>query len=313
MNFGVNDIALLEAIERSGSFSAAAEELYRTRSAITQHVKRLEDQLGFLIFDRAQYRPSSTPEGRLFLERGRPLLRYFERLKAETQYIKQGWEPEFSIAIDDVLSMEGLFPLIEDFRKVAPLVTIRILREVLNGCWDALADNRATLVIGASGDPPLSLECGQRSLGSAEFVFAVAKDHPLTQSPTPVAPETLEAFPTIIIPDTSQTIPKRTSGIVSHQPKIIVPTMEEKIRAQVLGLGVGYVPRARVQHLLDTGHLVEIELAHQVKRKAYFKIAWQLDSTSPALAWFLEALKSEDVLKQLMGHKLSHSFLPNQR
>lgn len=73
MNFDIQDLALLEAIDQSGSFSAAADQLYRTRSAITQHVQKLEDQLGFPIFDRSHYRPLLTPEGRLLLERGRPL------------------------------------------------------------------------------------------------------------------------------------------------------------------------------------------------------------------------------------------------
>jgi DNA-binding transcriptional LysR family regulator len=301
MNFDVNDLALLEAIEECGSFSAASEKLYRTRSAITQHVQKLEDQLGFLIFNRREYRPSLTPEGRLFLERGRPLLRNFERLKAEVQHIKQGWESEFTIAIDDVFSIENLFFLIDDFRKVAPQVTIRILREVLNGCWDALVSNRANLVIGATGDPPLDLICGQQILGTVEFVFAVAKGHPLTNKPTPLLPEDLLAFPTIIVPDTSQIAPRRTSGVVSHQPRIIVPTMDVKIRAQVQGLGVGYLPRPRVLHLLETGQLVELALAHHAIRKGHFNIAWQVNSTSPVLTWFLEALKSKEVRGRLLN------------
>ncbi len=300
MNFDIQDLLLLEIIEQNGSFSAAASLLYRTRSAITQHVQKLEDQLGFLIFDRTHYRPSLTHEGHLFLERGRPLLRNFEQLKSEIQHIKQGWESEFTIAIDDVLPIEILFFLIEDFRKVAPHVTIRILREVLNGCWDALASNQASLVVGATGEPPLDLICGQQTLGSVEFVFAVAKNHPLTQYPAPLSSEDLIAFPSIVISDTSQTISKRSSGVVSHQPKIIVPTMDAKIRAQVLGLGTGYLPRPRILPLLETGQLVVLELAHHAKRKGHFNIAWQVNSASPVLAWFLEALESKEVRRQLL-------------
>ncbi|OJW51583.1 MAG: hypothetical protein BGO67_05025 [Alphaproteobacteria bacterium 41-28] len=300
MNFDVNDLALIEAIEECGSFSAAAEKLYRTRSAITQHVQKLEDQLGFQIFNRNEYRPSLTPEGRLFLERGRPLLRNFERLKAEVQHIRQGWESEFTIAIDDVLAIEALFSLIEDFRKVAPQVTIRILREVLNGCWDALLENRASLVIGATGEPPLDLICGQQTLGSVEFVFAVGKDHPLANKTIPLLPEDLMTFPTIIVSDTSQIVLKRSSGVISHQPRIIVPTMDAKIRAQVLGLGVGYLPRPRILHLLKTGELIELTLTHQAKKKGHFNIAWQIDSESPVLDWFLEALEPKEVRRWLL-------------
>jgi len=300
MNFDMHDLLLLETIHRSGSFSAAAEQLFRTRSAITQHIKKLEDQVGFQIFDRSQYRPSFTPEGLLFLENGLPLLRGLERLKANVQQIKQGWESEFSIAIDDILATENLYFLIEEFRKVAPSVTLRIHREVLNGCWDALLENRATLIIGASGDPPPTLFCGQSTLGTVEFVYIAAKDHPLTRLQPPLTSEDLEPFPRIIISDTSQNISKRSSLLSTNQPKIYVPTMDAKIKAHVMGLGVGYLPRPRIASLLQKSELVELKLATQGKRKTHFNIAWQANSKSPTLAWFLEALKSKAVLKRLL-------------
>jgi len=300
MNFDVQDLILLATIERFGSFSAAAESLYRTRSAITQHIKKLEDQVGFQIFDRSSYRPTLTSEGRFFLERGKPLLQGLDRLKSDIQQIKEGWEGEFSIAIDDVFPTENLFFLIEDFRKAAPNVNVRVSREVLNGCWDALLENRATLAIGASGDPPFDLLCDQQPLGTVEFVFAVAKNHPLTALQAPITSEDLEAFPNIVISDTSQGLSKRSSGTATHQSKIIVPTMETKVQAQLMGLGVGYLPLTRIKHLLHEGRLVKLSLATHVKRKAYFKIAWRTPSNSPALAWFLKALGSNRVRQRLV-------------
>lgn len=301
MNVDIQDIALIEEIERAGSFSGAANTLFRTRSAITQHVQKLEEQLGFLIFDRSYYRPILTPEGKLFIERGRPLLRGFQRFKSEVQHIQQGWESEFSIAIDDVLGAENLFFLIQEFRRIAPQVTIRILREVLNGCWDALVNNRADLVIGATGEPPLELVCQQESLGSVDFVYAVAKDHPLTELQGPVTSKDLEIYPMIIISDTSLSTIKRTSGIVSQQPKIIVPTMEDKIKAQVQGLGVGYVPLPRVQYLINQGLLVKIDLAQHTNKKREFKVAWINQPESRTMNWFLEVLSKEDVKKRILA------------
>src|SRR3989338_3484160 len=161
MDIDIQDLVLIEEIEKAGSFSGAANRLYRTRSAITQHVQKLEDHLGFLIFDRSHYRPLLTPEGKLFLERGRPFLRGFQKFKSDVSHIQQGWDSTFSIAFDDVLGAESLFFLIEEFRKVAPQVTLRVIREVLNGCWDALTTHRADLAIGASSEPPIDFICKQ--------------------------------------------------------------------------------------------------------------------------------------------------------
>jgi DNA-binding transcriptional LysR family regulator len=301
MNVDIQDLVLIEEIDKAGSFSGAANSLFRTRSAITQHVQKLEDHLGFLIFDRSYYRPILTPEGKLFLERGRPFLRGFQRFKSEIQHIQQGWESEFSIAVDDVIGVEKIYFLIEEFRHIAPQITIRLLREVLNGCWDALTHNRADLAIGASGEPPLELVCQQEPLGSIDFVYAVAKDHPLTQIERPVTPEDLTAYPMIIISDTSVDTVKRTSGIVSQQPKIIVQTMDDKIAAQVKGLGVGYVPLPRVQYLIDQELLVKIDLVHHTKKKGEFKIAWVNQPESRTLNWFLEALSREEVKELIIG------------
>lgn len=302
MIFDIYDLLLFETIERTGSFARAAAQLYRTRSAITQHVKKIEDQLGFQLYDRTSYRPTLTPEGKLFLERGRPLLRHFERIRAEVKQIKEGWESEFAIVLDDVLEHENIFFLLEDFRKVAPGVTVRLGREVLNGCWEALKEERAILVIGATGEPPEDLICGQQSLGIIEFTFVVAQSHPLASLPQPLDPEIVEAFPSIIVSDTASTMRKRSVPLNSRQPKIIVPTMDAKIQAQVLGLGVGNLPRSRIQSLLDQGKLVEVEIAGQGKRQAHIKIAWKAHSQSPSLAWFLEAFQSPDVLNRLMGN-----------
>jgi len=300
MHIDIQDLILLETIERTGSFAAAAEHLYRTRSAITQHVKKLEDHLGFQLFDRTPYRPLLTSEGRFFLEKGRPLLRGLERFKSDIQQIKEGWESEFSIAIDDILATENLFFLIEDFKKIAPHVNIRITREVLNGCWDALLENRATLAIGVTGEPPLDLLCEQRPLGMVEFVFAVAKDHPLTQHPSPITPEQISLYPRIIISDTSQNLLKRSSGLVSPPSKIIVPTMETKVKAQVAGLGVGYLPLSRIQDLLQKGELIVLSLSSQTRRRVHLNMAWHTSSQSPALKWFLEALESNGSRTQLI-------------
>lgn len=297
----IQDLILLETIERLGSFSAAADFLLRTRSAITQHIKKLENQVGFQIFDRSQYRPSFTPKGRLLLERSRLLLRNLERLKSDIQQIKQGWESEFSIAFDDVLAIENVFFLIEEFRKVAPSVTFHVHREVLNGCWEALLENRAMLVIGVTGEPPLPLLCEHRFLGAVDFVFAVAKDHPLTHIQGPILSEDLKAFPAVTIPDTSQSILRRSSGIIVGQPRITVPTMEAKITAQVMGLGVGYLPRPRIQSLLNEGCLVELSISDRAQKKALFNVAWQANSNSPTLEWFLKALESKQVREQLLG------------
>ena len=53
MRLTFDALIVLDAIDRGGSFSAAAEALHRVPSAITYTVQKLEDDLGVQLFDRS--------------------------------------------------------------------------------------------------------------------------------------------------------------------------------------------------------------------------------------------------------------------
>jgi DNA-binding transcriptional LysR family regulator len=57
MRLSLEALQVLDAIDRKGSFAAAAHELHRVPSAITYSVRQLEDGLGIEIFDRAGIAP----------------------------------------------------------------------------------------------------------------------------------------------------------------------------------------------------------------------------------------------------------------
>lgn len=58
----------VEAVE-AGGFSAAAERLHLTRSAVGKTIARLEQRLGVRLFNRTTRMQSLTEEGRFFYER----------------------------------------------------------------------------------------------------------------------------------------------------------------------------------------------------------------------------------------------------
>ncbi len=298
MKIDIKDLEILYSIERLGTFAKAAKHLHRTPSAITQSVQKLEHLVNFKIFDRSNYTLKFTPEGRLLMERGRSMVKQMERLENELHLVQKGWPTEFGIAFDDLLSCEGVFSILKVFQKQSPIISIKVHREVMNGSWDALMQDRAILVFGVSGEPPPELPCAQMDLGIVSFVFAISPQHPLAKKPEPLNPEDLASAYSIVISDTAN-VPGRTSGIYPGQSIIFVPHMEAKIQAQVQGLGVGYLPKHRIEHLLQKGLLVERAVA-RLKTKVALKIAWRTDVNSEPLNWFLEHLKKQETKNHLL-------------
>lgn len=66
------------AIAESGSFTRAARQIFRTPSAVSMQVKRLEDTLGQTLFVREARRVRLTPEGESLLGYSRRLLKLNE-------------------------------------------------------------------------------------------------------------------------------------------------------------------------------------------------------------------------------------------
>lgn len=293
----IDSLRLIDAIARSGSFAAAATRLDRVPSAVTHAVRRIEDDLDVLLFDRGGYRARLTPAGEELLRGGRDLLAAAEELSRRVQQVAQGWERELRIALDTAIPFDRLLPLLERFCAEAP-TQVRIVTEVLGGSWDALVSGRADLAIGAADVAPesgsLGSGLGTMPLGRIEMVFAVAPAHPLAAAPVPVPLSELRRHRQIVVGDSSRHLAARSVGLLGAPAVLAVPTMEAKLAAQIAGLGVGYLPAALARAAIDSGQLVvkSTSGAHQgALRAPTVHAAWRPEDRGQALDWWLQQLR----------------------
>lgn len=299
MRLSLEALQVLDAIDRKGSFAAAAEELHRVPSAITYSVQQLEEDLDVLLFDRRGRGAKLTPAGHELLNEGRQLLRAAADLECRIQQVARGWETELRIAVDTLVGAEKLFPLIEDFYSEASGTRLRVAEEVLGGSWDALIDGRADLAIGAAGDVPSGGGFATLPLARLQFVFVASPSHPICEAPLPLTEAAVLQHRAVSVADSSRKLLPRTSGLLSGQDVLTLPSMRAKVEAHVAGLGVGFLPLPLAEREAAAGRLrilpVEID-----KPAADSLIAWRPSRTGKALRWFVKRLESPETVARLV-------------
>lgn len=285
----LESLEVLDAIDSKGSFAAAAASLYRVPSKITYTVNRMEEDLGVTLFRREGRRSVLTPAGRFLLDQGRTILEAADRLVEDTRQLDRGWESRIRIAVDAVLDSDYLVPHLAAFCDERPDTQVEVSREVLGGTWEAIQLGRADLVVGAPGTPGDRSGLTIRALESLPWVFAVAPDHPLASHPKPISESVRVQHRAIVVRDSSRERPALTLRVFEKQQKLIVTSINDKIAAQRAGLGVGFLPRHRIEHLLASGELKELEL-EDPSPDSDLHVAWRRGDKGRALRWFINRL-----------------------
>lgn len=315
MKLTLDALNVLDAIDRRGSFAAAAEELFRVPSAISYTMQKLEQDLDAPLFDRAGHRAVLTPAGRALLEEGRQLLTAAHALEGQVKRIATGWETELRIAVDTIIPTTTLLPLVQDFFSQQVVTNsneqagadqpftdkgtqIQLQQEVLGGSWEALISNRSDLVIGASGDGPSGSGYTTLPLGEFDMVFAVAADHPLAKADEPISSSEVQKYRAVAVADSSRDLPPRSMGLLTGQQVLTVPDMQSKLEAQIQGLGVGYLPQHWIRDAINHQQLVT-KSVQGVANTPRLYAAWRSDNHGKALQWFVEQLRKPEIQDRL--------------
>ena len=127
---------------------------------------------------------------------------------------------------------------------------INLYEEVLGGTWEAIASGRVDIAVGVSNLPTNTQGFRTQQLLEVGWGFMVAPQHPLATGPQPVTEQDLIAHRAIVARDSSRHLPPLTRNILQQQPILSVATLDQKISAQIQGLGCGYLPRPQVQQAL---------------------------------------------------------------
>ncbi len=289
MKLTLDALVVLDAIAQKGSFAAAANALYRVPSTVTYSVQKLEEDLGFVIFRREGRRSVLTPAGKVLLEQGRELLLAADRIVENAHKVDKGWESSLNITLDTLWNAHEFYPLVAEFYELNTGVQISISEEVMGGSLESIADNRADIVIGSP--PPVNSIKGVKfqQISSSKWLFVVARGHPLTKIKGVLTEEDIAPYTSIVIKDSSRNSPIMAHRVFDKRNQLRVATMEQKIIAQIQGLGVGFLPEHKIQEHLNNKTLIALPVDKFSDETPQY-CAWRTNNKGKAMRWFLDRL-----------------------
>src|SRR3954470_5828568 len=115
----LQDLNAFVTVAQDRSFSKAAKKLHRTQPAISQAIRRLEDELGDKLFDRTSRNGALTEAGVLLQEHATRLLRRAPEAEAAAGERRQVRRARVVIGANEA-AVHSLLPIIERFTREHP-------------------------------------------------------------------------------------------------------------------------------------------------------------------------------------------------
>ncbi|MCF1708715.1 LysR family transcriptional regulator [Tabrizicola sp. J26] len=284
----IPSLLALEALDRLGSASAAAEELSLTQSAISRQLQTLEGQMGvqLLLRDRKQLR--LTPAARDYVRQVRAALEQIAQASLKLKANPTGGT--LNLAILPAFGVHWLAPRLAEFARLHPEVTVNLSTRMKPFDFDAEGFD-AAIHFGHADWPG-----AEHLLLMEEEVLPVCAPGFLKEPPK--APEDLLAYPLLLLESrpgawhrwmaaegVSATIPR---GMVFDQ----FSTMSQ---AAIHGLGIGLLPTFLAEPELASGRLTIAWGARQRSSGSYWLVWPKNRPARPALAsltdWLAEQVK----------------------
>lgn len=286
-------LSMLQTIDATGSFAAAARALNLVPSTLSYRVRQIEEALDVLLYDRSSRQSKPTPAGAELLREAARLLGEIDAVANRVKRVATGWEAQFTIAVDTIVAKGTVMELCEGFFAQSPPTRLRLRDETLAGTLEALTSGQADLALGVGPDASAHAGVQTRPLGTAQFVYAVAPHHPLAQAPEPLSDAQVQQHRAVAVADSVQRGAGMTFGLLQGQDVFTVASMQAKLDAQLRGLGGGNVPLSMAAPYVASGRLVakRTERAAQQVNVYYAWRGGKANTQGRALQWWLQQLE----------------------
>ena len=288
----LGELKVFVTVATEHSFSRAAIKLCRTQPAVSQAVRRLEEDLGELLFDRSTKYATLTPAGDALLPEAIQLLRMADEAAATVRQLSQRDRAVLRIGGDEA-DAHILLPALSTFLLQQPHVSVEFRRVVDPDVVAEVGAGTIDIGITTRERVPAPLCSVPVPVLSPGFCALLPKSHPFASWPelplTLLRSERLVTLTGLSLPESitmrATADPASPTGLF-----VVMPGLDSLKHAVANGLGIGIVPRAVVSSLTLAG-LVAIPLPAAPAARARTLVYRDTDGQRTAVEDFVEALR----------------------
>jgi DNA-binding transcriptional LysR family regulator len=165
------------ALAQEGNFTRAATRLGLSQPALSQQIRKLENELGVELVDRSRQPIGLTPAGRGLYARSHRMLEDVAGIKADALETRRGSMGRLRVGIAPSLLFSRLPQLIRSFLRANPKVEISVYRESTRNLIEMLEGGRADVILTFTRPTPSNITW--RELYSDRYFAILPSDHRL--------------------------------------------------------------------------------------------------------------------------------------
>ena len=175
-------LAIFHAVATLNSFSQAAEQLHIAQSAVSVAIKKLEDELGLMLFDRNERRIRLTVEGKRLLTHASIIQKQFFEAEQDMAALHNLTAGRVSFSTTAMMGSHYFPERISEFKTHHPDIDFRVINEGTEGVLELLESGEVDMGVVNNNNIDASLEA--IPLCDEPIVVCVAEDHPLAKLKT---------------------------------------------------------------------------------------------------------------------------------
>lgn len=179
MQHELQGIQAFVKIAEIGCFTRASEFLHISQPALTRRIKKLEQSLGAILFERSTRSIKLTTVGREFLPKAKNLIDFYESSILSIKEMATHQTGVITLSCLPTAAFYFLPSVLKDFNNHYPNIRIRILEHSASDCLDAVLNGDADFGINMINITHPNIDFAP--LVNEPFVLACRRDHELAQ------------------------------------------------------------------------------------------------------------------------------------